>query len=124
MLTYASEKMEKTDWINYGFEYDEGMKSYYHIIQSDEIPAKQRPLPSKNNLPQKRSKLNPKPKEQIEILEKEFLNCNYLNYKNLEKLINNTGLKKAQIQDWFSRKRWKSSSNKEKMQPAKTLRIL
>ena len=116
--------MEKTDWINYGFEYGEGMKSYYHIIQSDEIPAKQRPLPSKNDLPQKRSKLNPKPKEQIEILEKEFLNCNYLNYKNLEKLINNTGLKKAQIQDWSSRKRWKSSSNKEKMQPAKTLRIL
>ena len=76
-------------------------------------------MPPKNDPPQKRSKLNPKSKEQIEILEKEFLNCNYLNDKSLNNLINVAGLKKAQIQDWFSRKRRKSSSNKENIQPAK-----
>ena len=70
-------------------------------------------MPPKNNPPQKRSKLNLKSKEQIEILEKEFLKCNYLNDKSLEDLINIRGLKKAQIQDWFSRKWRKSPSNKE-----------
>ena len=79
-------------------------------------------MPPKNDPPQKRSKLNPKSKEQIEILEKEFLNCNYLNDKSLEELINITGLAKAQIQDWFSRKRW-NSSNKENIQPAKIPRF-
>ena len=124
MLSYASDKMEKIDWLNYGFEYDEETKSYYPIIQCVEIPSSQRPLPPKSDPPQKRSKLNSKSKEQIEILEKEFLNCNYLNDKSLGNLINVTGLKKAQIQDWFSRKRRKSYSNKENMQPAKILRIL
>ena len=81
-------------------------------------------MPPKNDPPQKRSKLKPKSQEQIEILEKEFLNCNYLNDKSLDNLINVTGLKRAQIQDWFSRKRRKSSSNKENVQPAKILRIL
>ena len=81
-------------------------------------------MPPKNDPPQKRSKLNPKSKEQIEILEKEFLNCNYLNDKSLQDLINVTGFKKAQIQDWFFRKQMRRSSNKEYMQPAKILRIL
>ena len=43
--------------------------------------------------------------EQIEILEKEFLNCNYLNNKSLQDLINVTSFKKAQIINWFSQKR-------------------
>ena len=124
MLSYASDKMEKIDWLNYGFEYDDGTKSYYPIIQCDEIPLRTRPLPPKNDPPQKRSKLNPKSQEQIEILEKEILNCNYLNDKSLGNMKNVTGLKRAQIQDWFSRKRWKRSSNKENVQPAKILRIL
>ena len=113
MLSYASDKMEKIDWLNYGFEYDDGTKSYYPVIQCDEIPLRTRPLPPKNDPPQKCSKLNPKSQEQIDILEKEFLNCNYLSDKSLDNLINVTGLKRAQIQDWFSRKRRKSSSNKE-----------
>ena len=79
-------------------------------------------MPPENDPPQKRSKLNPKSKEQIEILEKEFLNCNYLNDKSLEEPINITGLVKPQIQDWFSRKRW-NSSNKEIIQPAKIPRV-
>ena len=122
MLSYASDKMEKIEWLNYGFEYEEGTKSNSPIILSDNISTKQRPLPPENDPPQKRSKLNPKSKEQIEILEKEFLNCNYLNDKSLEELINITGLAKAQIQDWFSRKRW-NSSNKENIQPAKIPRF-
>ena len=97
MLSYASDKMEKTDWLIYGFEYDEGTKSYYPIIQCDVIPLRKRPLQPKNDPPQKRSKLNPKSQEQIEILEKEFLNCNYFNDKSLDNLINVTGLKRAQI---------------------------
>ena len=102
MSSYAFNKMEKTDWLNYGFEYDEGKKSYYPIIQCDEIPLRKRRLPPKNDPPQNCSKLNPKSKEQTEILEKEFLNCNYLNDKSLNNLINVTGLKRAQIQGWFS----------------------
>ena len=99
MLSYASDKMEKIDWLNYEFEYDDGTKSYYPVIQCDEIPLRTRPLPPKNDPPQKRSKLNPKSQEQIEILENEFLNCNYLNDKSLDNLINVIGLKRAQIQD-------------------------
>ena len=57
--------------------------------------SKERPLPPKNNLPQKHSKLSPKSKEQIEMLEKEFLNSNYLNDKSLQDLINVTSFKKA-----------------------------
>ena len=124
MLSYTSDKMEKIDWLNCGFEYDDGTKSSYPIIQCDEIPLNKRSLLPKSDHPQKRSKLNPKSQEQIQILEKEFLNCNYLKDKSLDNLINVTDLKRAQIQDWFSRKRWKSSSNKENMQPAKILRIL
>ena len=93
--------MEKIEWLNYGFEYDEGTKSNYPIILSDNISTKQRPLPPENDPPQKRSKLNPKSKEQIEILEKEFLNCNYLNDKSLEELINITGLAKLKYKIGF-----------------------
>ena len=95
MLSYASDKMEKIDCLNYGFECNDGTKSYYPIIQCDKIPLRKRPLPPKNVPPQKRSKLNPKSQEQIEIPEKEFLNCNYLNNKSLDNLINVTGLKRG-----------------------------
>ena len=47
MLSYASNKIEKTDWLNYRFEYDEETKSYYPIVQCDEIPLRKRPLPPK-----------------------------------------------------------------------------
>ena len=69
---------------------DEKSLPYYTKWRS---PTKQRPLPPKNDPPQKRSKLNTKSKEQIEILEKEFWNCSYLNDKSLQDLINVTGLK-------------------------------
>ena len=54
-------------------------RSYYPIIQSNEVPTKRGSLLSKNDPPQKRSKLNSKSKEQSEILEKEFFNSNNLN---------------------------------------------
>ena len=72
MLSYASNKMEKIGWLNFRFEYDEWTKNYYPIIQSDEIPTKQRAWPPKNDPPQKRSKLNPNLRNKLRYLKRNF----------------------------------------------------
>ena len=88
-------------------------RSYYPIIQSNEVPTKRGSLLSKNDPPQKRSKLNSKSKEQSEILEKEFFNSNNLNNKSLKELINVTGLKKLNYKIIFFRKRQKGSKQRK-----------
>ena len=90
MLSYASSSMEKLDWTNYGFEYDNERK-YYYPIKATESTTKNITSETKGK---KRSKFTTKTKEQLTILEKEFEVSNYLNNKAIANLMNETGLGK------------------------------
>ena len=70
MLSYASSSMEKLDWTNYGFEYDNETKCYYPIIA---IASTTKNITSETEVkviaaPKKRSKFRTKTKEQLTIL--------------------------------------------------------
>ena len=83
MLSYASSSMEKLDWTNYGFEYDNETKCYYPIIATKST-TKSITNETKEKVtaaPKKRSKFTTKTKEQLALLEKEFEVSNYLNNK-------------------------------------------
>ena len=125
MLSYASSSMEKLDWTNYGFEYDNETKCYYPIIATESTTKNITSETEEKVIaaPKKRSKSITKTKKQLIILEKEFEVSNYLNNKAIANLINATGLTKTQIQDWFSRKRRNNSSEKENIHPSKILRV-
>ena len=79
MLSYASSSMEKLDWTNYSFEYDNETKCYYPIIATKSITneTEEKVIAA----PKKRSKFTIKTKEQLALLEKEFEVSNYLNNK-------------------------------------------
>ena len=101
MLSYASSSMEKLDWTNYGFEYDNETKCYYPIIATKNTTKNITNEKEEKVItaPKKRSKFTTKTKEQLTILEKEFEVSNYLNNKAIANLIKETGLAKPQIQD-------------------------
>ena len=82
-LSYASSSMEKLDWTDYGFEYDNETKCYYPIIAT-KTTTKSITNETKEKVtaaPKKRSKFTTKTKEQLALLEKEFEVSNYLNNK-------------------------------------------
>ena len=94
-LSYASSSMEKLDWTDYGFEYDNETKCYYPIIAT-ETTTKNITNETEEKViaaPKKRSKFTSKTKEQLALLEKEFGVSNYLNNKAMENLINETTYK-------------------------------
>ena len=101
MLSYASSSMEKLDWTNYGFEYDNKTKCYYPVIATKNTTKNITNEKEEKVItaPKKRSKFTTKTKEQLTILEKEFQVSNYLNNKAIANLIKETGLAKLQIQD-------------------------
>ena len=114
MLGYASSSMEKLDLTNYGFEYDNETKCYYPIIVTKST--------TKNITSETEEKVIAAPKKDQSLqqnkgatctLRKEFEVSNYLNNKAVGNLINETGLTKSQILDWFSRKRRNNSSKKK-----------